>query len=250
MIFVYENKKLHYEYFVKNKSFPTVVLLHGWGGNYCSFNPLLLAFENYNILTLDFWGFGESEKPNVNFSLFSYSKPVLALINYLNLTKCVLLGHSFGGRVALVLGADYPNLVQGMVLLDSAGIKPRFNLRKALKVQKYKFTKFLVNHKCVSARRLLKYGSADYKKLTDDEKRVFNSIINLDLSGYAKKIDCKTLIVWGENDKDTPLYMAKKLHKYISNSNLFVVKNAGHFSYLDSSKVVNKIVKDFLNELY
>ena len=50
---------------------------------------------------------------------------------------------------------------------------------------------------------------------------------------YIKKIKCKTFIFWGSEDKSTPIYMAKKIHKLIKNSKLYVVKGAGHFSYLN-----------------
>ncbi len=239
-------KNLHYEYAKIDVNVPTIVLLHGWGGNYQSFLPIYSAFDGYNILSLDFCGFGKSDKPNPNFTIFSYAEVVASLLKHLNLTNVILVGHSFGGRVALILSESNKEIVKKLILIDSAGIKPRFSVKKTLKIFRYKFNKKLVEHNLRNVKCLEKFGSADYKMLSNDEKNVFSRVIKEDLSGFAKKIEQETLILWGENDKDTPLYMAKKLHKYIKSSKLFVVKSAEHFSYLDNPQIVIKIIKEFL----
>lgn len=250
MIFVYQNKAIHYEFFETDSTCPTIVLLHGWGGNCKSFTPIYSAFEGFNILSLDFWGFGESDEPSSDFTLFSYTDATFELISHLHLSDCILLGHSFGGRVAIVLAANHSDIVKGLVLIDAAGLKPRFSAKRAYKIGCYKCNKFLVKHRLRNAACLEKYGSSDYKKLSSNVRPVFNAIINQGLSEFAQQIHCKTLIVWGQNDKDTPLYMAKRLHRYVRNSNLCVVKNAGHFVYLDSSNIVIKCIKEFLNGFY
>ncbi len=239
-------KNLHYEYTEVNVKAPTVVLLHGWGGNYQSFLSIYSAFEGFNILSLDFCGFGQSDKPTADFTIFSYAEIIASLLKHLNLTNAILVGHSFGGRVALILSETNRDVVKRLILIDSAGIKPRLSAKKTFKVFRYKVNKKLVAYNLRNAKCLEKYGSVDYKILSADEKRVFSSVVRQDLSHFAKKAVQETLIIWGEQDKDTPLYMAKKLHKYIKSSKLFVIKSAGHFSYLDSPQAVIKIIKEFL----
>ena len=241
-----DTKKLHYELYLTPNSTTTIVFLHGWGGNYQSFLPIYSAFNDFNILSIDFCGFGESDKPNANFTIFSYADVVKKLLGHLKLTKIILVGHSFGGRVAQILAVECKQIVDKIILIDSAGIKSRFSVKKVVRVLRYKFNKKLVNWHMKKAEILKKFGSLDYQKLSDEEKIVFTKIVNQDLGEYAKKIKQQTLIVWGEKDKDTPLYMAKKLHKYIKNSKLYVVKGAGHFSYLDNSQIVINIIKEFL----
>ena len=102
MIFEFEKVKLYYDYQFNNKE-QTVVLLHGWGGNHLSLSPLLVSFQNYNILTLDFFGFGQSDKPLQNFDIYSYSNAVAELLKKLNLNDIILVGHSFGGRISIIL---------------------------------------------------------------------------------------------------------------------------------------------------
>ena len=77
-------------------------------------------------------------------------------------------------------------------------------------------------------------------------RETFNKVISLDLSDKLKEIKNPTLLMWGENDIDTPLYMAKKMKREIKDSGLVVLKGAAHFSYIDSPNEYNLIVENFL----
>ena len=94
--------------------------------------------------------------------------------------------------------------------------------------------------------KLLKYGSDDYKKLSKTMKQTFVNVVNEDLSCFVSKIVCNTLIVWGEKDKETKLWMAKKLNKLIVGSNLKIIKNSGHFCFLDNKTEFLIILDTFL----
>ena len=78
-------------------------------------------------------------------------------------------------------------------------------------------------------------------------KNYFKKVINLDLTKNLKDINNSTLLMWGDKDTDTPLYMAKIMEKNIKDSGLVVLENAGHFSYLDASAQFLKISETFLN---
>ncbi len=245
MIFEFNSNKLFYDFTDRGHSV-AVVLLHGWGGNHKSLYPILPAFDNYNILSIDFWGFGLSDKPKANFDIYSYSNVIYALIKHLSIPKIILVGHSFGGRISIILGAEYPELVEKIVLIDSAGIKPKMTAKKFAKKMHYKLIKYLVKKSIKSTNALSKFASTDYKNLTRDEQIVFNKIINKDLSNYLEFIKAPTLLIWGELDKDTPLYMAKKINKKIPNSKLYIIKNASHFAYLQEKNITIKLIKDFI----
>ena len=181
-----------------------------------------------------------------DFDIYSYSNAVAELLKQLDLSNIVLVGHSFGGRVSIILASQLNDIVRKMILIDSAGLKPRNSIKKIHRKIKYKFAKFLVKINFKNKKSLEKYGSYDYRQLSNEEKKVFNRVVNEYLEKYLSSIKCQTLIVWGEKDKDTPLYMAKFLNKKITNSQLYVVKNSGHFAYVDEAKLVNKIIKEFL----
>ena len=77
-------------------------------------------------------------------------------------------------------------------------------------------------------------------------RETFKNVINLDLTDNLEKITRPTLLIWGENDKDTPLYMAKIMEKKIKDSGIAILKGAGHFSYLDNVSQYLKIVEVFI----
>ena len=77
-------------------------------------------------------------------------------------------------------------------------------------------------------------------------KESFCKIVNEHLDGVLPYVKNRTLIVFGENDKETPLYMAERLHKGIENSELVVIKNAAHFCFIDKPLKFNGEVKEFL----
>lgn len=77
-------------------------------------------------------------------------------------------------------------------------------------------------------------------------RETFKNVINLDLTDRLSKITRPTLLIWGENDTDTPLYMAKIMEKKIKDSGIVVLKDAGHFSYLDNKAQYLKVAEVFL----
>ena len=91
-------------------------------------------------------------------------------------------------------------------------------------------------------------GSSDFRQLSFKMRKTFVNIVNTFLEKYAININVPTLLVWGECDKDTPMYMAKKLKRIIKNSELIVFKNAGHFAYVEQAYKFCLIVSAFVKE--
>ena len=180
----------------KGKRDITILLLHGWGGNLNSFRGIEneLIESNYSVITLDFPGFGGSDLPNEDWTLDDYIRVVEELIEIENIRNLCVIAHSFGGRVAIKLCAENPELVQKLVLVDSAGIKPKFSIKKSLKVMYYKFVKKLVKAKIIK-KDLSKCGSEDYKAMPNQLKPVFNKIVNTHLDEDSKKIITPTLLI-------------------------------------------------------
>ena len=225
-----------YYYFCGDlNSAKTIVFLHGWGTDSSIFRWVLsfLPQNGFRYLLIDFWGFGKSEEKSCPMSIYDFAEDTKNLLDKLGVDKPVLIGHSFGGRVAIILSSKYKDFVSRVVLVDSAGIIPRRSLNYYLAVMKYKFCKFAVKKGWVKKERLLKYGSEEYKQLSNCMKQTYVNVVNENLVSYVKKIDVGCLILWGENDKYTPLYMAKKINKNVKRSKLIIIKDAGHFCFLD-----------------
>ena len=195
-----------------------IVFLHGWGADKNSFIWLKDYFKEYSLIFVDFAGFGETQEPVKPYSVFDYMQELRNLLSGFEIKNLILVGHSFGGRVAIKYTFFYQNdyEVFKLCLVDSAGIKPRRGIKYYYNIYRYKFyKKFFPNSK-----KIEKFGSSDYRKLSSVMKQTFIKVVNEDLSYYAKFITAKTKIVWGEKDLETKMYMARKLHKMIKNSSL------------------------------
>ncbi len=219
-----------------------VIFLHGWGGSTASFKGIALKLANKCRCTLvDFYGFGETSHPAHPLTLKDYAQSIKDIIRHYNMEDVVLVGHSFGGRVAIMLAAECPR-ISGLVLVDSAGIKPRRKPSYYIKVYSYKILKAL-------GIRKLKAGSEDYRKLNPAMRGTFINVVNQDLTREADMITSPTLIVWGEKDMETPLYMARKLEAHIVNCRLNILEGAGHYSYLDNFNQFIGLLREFLDGL-
>ncbi|MBO5223310.1 MAG: alpha/beta hydrolase [Clostridia bacterium] len=239
MFLYYNQTRIYYKR--ENQGGKTVLLMHGFGADSKAVDCLFYFLKNrgYDVISLDFPGFGESAEPYEAWSIYDYAECVKYIINTLSLNNVVGLGHSFGGRVGLILASE--GYLSALILIDSAGLKPRRNPTYYIKVYAYKIRKFF-KLKTDNA------GSADYKRLSVNMRASFVKIVNAHLDGILNKIRIPTMILWGKNDKDTPVYMAKKLRKTIKNSILHIM-DGGHFSYIDSYNETCMHVENFLCSL-
>ncbi len=223
-----------------------VFFLHGWGGDKNAFKLANGHLEN-NLVFVSMPGFGESAPPERAYSIFDYAREVKELIVSLAKgKKSTIVCHSFGARVASIIASECPKLIKSLVIVDGAGLRPRFSLKKFIAKKKYKRLKRLVRLGKRDESKLDGYGSADYKALSGVMKETFVKVVNESLCAFYKKIRVPTLILWGEKDKETPLYMAKKMKRLIKGSELFIIKGAGHFSYLERPDIFVSALKCFV----
>lgn len=239
MYYTYNGTRIFYE--IRGDCSNAVnVFLHGWGRCGEDFRELIESQKIANYILIDFPPFGKSGEIS-NWNIFTYVNMLISLLDYLKIKRVKLIGHSFGGRIAIIFSAIRGELVSKLVLLDSAGMKPKKTFRREMRIRIYKFRKKLGLY-------VAKFGSDDYKSLRPQMRETFNSIVNTYLEEYAKQICAQTLIIYGENDRETPIYMAKKLNKLIDNSKLVIVKNSGHFCFVDNKIKVGKMISSFLKE--
>ncbi len=239
MVYLYNGWKIHYQFW-QAKGRP-VLLLHGWGRNMADFNALRNQFPNRSFLALDFPPFGESDKNIQGWDIFTYVGMVMSLCDHFGIDSVDVVGHSFGGRIAIILSAVRCALVHSCILIDSAGMKPKRSLKFRLKKVRYKLYKKM-------GKNLQGFASSDYLALPQNMRGTFSNIVSTHLENYAKASNSRTLIIWGEKDAETPLYMAKRLNKYIRKSKLEILTNAGHFSFTDCPLQFFALVKKFWEE--
>ena len=215
--------------------------MHGWGGSVSAFLFVAkrLATYGYRCILVDFAGFGGTPEPERPYTVKDYADDLLNLLDEVNVQRAVFVGHSFGGRIGIEIASKTPERVKKLVLIDSAGLKPRRKLSYYIKVFTHKFLKKF-------GFKGLK-GSKDFQILSPVMKETFKNVVGYHQDGELESIQCKTAIFWGKSDKETPPYMAKRLEKGIKNSQLFWL-NGGHFAYMDDFFRFFNILLTFLKE--
>lgn len=253
---MYYNKdsySIHFEKYGTEKK--KIVILPGWGNTRNTFDAMIYELKKkYTIYIMDYPGFGQSIFPDYDLTVYDYTNIIRDFIESEKIDNPIIIAHSFGGRIASLLAGYYKDKIDKLILIDSAGIKPKKNTIKIFKTFTYKFLKklnfFLPKRKRnIYLKRLFRmFGSTDYKALDQHMLKTFRNIVNLDLKYYFKNIDVKTLILWGKKDKDTPIKDAYIIHKYIKNSKLHVFPDATHFSYLNYPTMTHQLILSFLDE--
>ncbi len=218
-----------------------IVYLHGWGCDGTIFMPVAKKMPCFNNVMVDFNGFGKSQPPpESGWTVERYASELYLFFLQYNLQNAVIVAHSFGCRVALVFAAKYPQLVKKMLLFAPAGMR-RFSVKRTARVLCFKLGRFLG----LSGTKEL--GSDDYKACNAAMKNTFVKVINDDLSRFAKRVVCPTLIVCGDGDKQVPLWQAKKLHRLIKGAQLTVI-GGDHFSLFSTPARFAEIIEIFAED--
>lgn len=241
----------------------SALLLHGWGCSAQMMESVQRALSgSMRVVALDFPGHGKNGKalpPPEPWGVPEYMEMAAQLIRRLGLAPCDIVAHSFGARVAILLAATYPELVGRMVFTGGAGVKKPQSGKATMKTRLYRGLRGAVNLAEKThlfgdlpdkGREALvqKFGSADYKALTPEMRKTFNKVISLDLSDRLADIKAPTLLFWGAEDTETPLWMAKVMEEKIPDAGLVVEAGAGHFAFLERNDIFLRVVRSFLVE--
>ncbi|MDD4291604.1 MAG: alpha/beta hydrolase [Clostridia bacterium] len=225
-----------------------VLFLHGWGQDQnsllCLRKEMARFGIDYGYLALDLWGFGQSQTPIEVWGVEDYARSVSILTDKLFPDrKLVVVGHSFGGRVAVCFAADYPQKVEKLILLASAGVKNR-SFRVKARIFRYKLLKRLSPEKArIFAERR---ASADYNAANGSLKQILVKTVNQSILPFADRVVAPTLLVYGKQDTQTPPKVGKRLSKHIKNSHLILLDNADHFAFASRADVFAQIIACFL----
>lgn len=245
--------RLAYEESGNPKGMP-VVLLHGWGCDHTTVRSIASCLDDgMRIISLDLPGHGKSGEPEDVWGTEDFADLVLKLIDRLKLENASLIGHSFGGRTSIAASAKAgEGKIWKIVLVDSAGVKPKRSLQYYYKVYSYKALKKLAlsllgkekGQKMIE-RKLRKSGSADYQAATPKMRAIMSKCVNEDLKKEMPKITAPTLLIWGEEDKATPIEDAKKMEKLIPDCGLVSFGGCGHYSFLDNPAGFKAVLREF-----
>ena len=240
-----------FNYTVEGEGKP-VVLMHGWGCNHTTLTSieqfLTPSFKVYNV---DFPGFGKSTEPEDVWGMEEYTTLMERFFKSENIERPILLGHSFGGRVGIMLASR--NEISKLILVDAAGIKPRRTLSYYFKVYSYKAVRHtlpLIFGKEKAERLLNQYrkrvGSSDYSQASAKMRQIMSRVVNEDLRYAMPSIKCPTLLIWGTEDTATPISDARKMEKLIPDAGLVEFPGVGHYSFLENPYQFRAVINSFL----
>lgn len=243
-----KNLSIYYE--VEGEGHP-LLLLHGWGQCVEAFRPIINELQKeFKVYTIDFPGFGQSEEPKQVWSVYDYADLIESFVVELGIEKPTILGHSFGGRVGIIY-AGRQNPLNKLILVDSAGVKPKRGLDYYARVYTYKAGKKLLNLPGLRAYKenmIKNAGSSDYQNASPMMKQILSKVVNEDLQHLMPEIQVETLLVWGSLDDATPVSDAKVMESKIPNAGLVVFEGAGHYAYLDCLPQFLRVMNVFLEK--
>ncbi len=238
-----------------------VLLLHGWGVTLDScLSPLAGALQaDCRVTALEFPAHGMTGKPAQTWGVPEFAAWVKAMMAALGLGPQTVIAHSFGGRVALWLAAHEPGLVMRLVLTGAAGLMPKKTAAREADELRYQHQRQqlerlkslpLVGNIAKAAQDRLrdKRSSPDYKALDEGMKKTFVRIITQDLRPILAHIEQPTLLIWGDQDTETPLWMGRTMEEEIKDAALITFEGRGHFAYLEELPRFARIVQAFITE--
>jgi len=215
-----------------------LIILHGWGSNKSlmkqSFGKTMDSFRHIYI---DLPGFGNSTC-NIALDTNDVARIVELTMIHINAAKDIIVGHSFGGKVATVLEPDM------LVLLSSAGIVRPKSFKVKAKIALFKFIKLFGFSKLRSL-----FVADDAKSLSEPMYQTFKNVVDEDFTSNFKACKAKTLVCWGENDTATPLSSGEKIAELIEDAKMIVYEGDHYFFMQHATNIAQNIEETFLKTL-
>lgn len=237
-----------------------ILLLHGWGGQIESMEPITLGLApHFAVTAIDFPGHGESSLPPAPWHVSDFLNCTLRAMDQLKLEQPGIVAHSFGGRVTIKLAAERPERAGRILFTAGAGVRPPATLGKSVRKLlgsaagslRSAAHSMAPSTDAAVARlsdKLFPYlASGDYKN-AGELRQTLRHVVAEDLTPYLDKIKSQCLLVWGDQDRDTPLFCGETMKRLIPASELVVFPGAGHFPYVDQMNKFNLLATKFFRE--
>ena len=232
-----------------------LLLLHGWGVSSEAFAGLGRALEGrFTVTAVDLPGFGWSAPPPAAWGSQDYATHIHRFMDAVGIPSAHVLGHSFGGRVAIALAAHFPERVRRLVLVASGGIRPRRTARYYVTVGAAKVARRLFAPSIwgrwgerLQGALLDRFGSRDYRQ-AGPLRPTLVKLVNEDARPLLAKVRAPTLIVWGGRDREIPETSMRIMARGIRGARLEILEGAGHFPFAEMPEPFVRLVGDFLGE--
>lgn len=211
-----------------------IIFLHGWGS---SKTLMKQAFGNYlpkfRHIYIDMPGFGASDS-SIALTTEEYATIIELLLSEIGARKEMIVGHSFGGKVATLLNPKF------LVLIASAGILVPKPFKIRAKIALFKLLKVTG---LTSLRSL--FIAPDAKGMSEEMYQTFKNVVNEDFSDRFSAFKGKALLCFGKRDTATPLWTGEAIQKLITNSRLVAFDGDHYFLFQEGKKIADEIEKTF-----
>jgi pimeloyl-ACP methyl ester carboxylesterase len=252
---------------------PAIILIHGFCASTLVWSEVFLplASAGFRVIAVDLLGHGFSEKPkDGEYTIEAQARMVLRLMDQLGIERATLAGSSYGGAIAASIALDYPERVEKLVLVGSvinneATKQPLLRLAGAPFVGNI-ISPLLLDSRWMVRRRLKKIFSEGAIQLFDEKRMdarhlplkaasTHHAILQSLRRWKAERIERDahlikqpTLLIWGEQDNDTPLRLGKHLHDSMPDARLIIFRRCGHLPQEEYPQEFAELVKGFVNK--
>ncbi len=267
----------HRRAYVKVGSGPVLLLLHGLGCDHTTWDPIIdqLA-EHYTVIAPDFLGHGESDKPRADYSIGGYANGMRDLLTILNIDKVTVVGHSFGGGVAMQFAYQFPERTDRLILVSSGGLGREVTPAiRAITLPGFHQLMGLVNLPGVrDVTQALLSGLADsgvgaFRDLHEvagiidswrdaGTRRAIRHLVRacIDLQGQVITMRDRAYltaampmaIVWGKDDIVLPVEHTSIISELAPDARIQVFENSGHFPHKDHPEAFVAFLASFIEE--
>jgi pimeloyl-ACP methyl ester carboxylesterase len=265
----------HRRAFVKVGHGPALLLLHGLGCDHRTWLPVIDALaRRFTVIAPDLLGHGESDKPRADYSIGAFANGMRDLLTVLEVDKVTVVGHSFGGGVAMQFAYQFPERTERMVLVGSGGLGPEVSgaVRAITTTGFYQVMGALtlpgVRHvgtaglKALSRTGLKEFRDFDevaaiYQSFRDPAARaairhVVRAVVDwqgqiVTMADRAYLTEAMPMcVIWGEDDRVIPVSHAARAAELAPAARVEVIAHAGHFPHKDHPEKFVKILQDFV----
>ncbi len=239
----------------------TVICLHGAGAGGVTWYPSIGAIaKNFHVLVPDIVGYGESDKPNAAYDRPYFSSWLKGFLSEMKIPKAHIVGLSQGGAIALQFAIDNPEMVDKLVLVDSAGLGAKVSFWPLLgmvwmnsfpSAMANRFNAPYILHKPENRDPNHGHYSVAVIKYAGGKnafKQGRGSAVSKIAEESLQQIKNDTLIIWGKDDKLFSEEHGERAAKIIPNATFHSIPAAGHLPLMDQPEIFNKILTEFLKE--
>jgi pimeloyl-ACP methyl ester carboxylesterase len=267
----------HRRAFVKTGTGPVLLLLHGLGDDHTSWEPVIEQLaRRYTVIAPDLLGHGLSAKPRADYSVGGYANGMRDLLTVLGIDRVTVVGHSFGGGVAMQFAYQYPERTERLILVGSGGLGPEVTpLIRLVTTPGFEYvmgplTVPGVRHVGVAAMRALSRTGIKTFRDFDEVAKIYESFQDFDarsaichvtravvdwrgqvvtMADRAYLTEAMPLcVIWGEDDRVVPATHAEIAGTLAPSARVEVLANAGHFPHKDHPERFVRIVNDFMRK--